>query len=353
MDFGVYIASLADSWRVVQRAEQLGYSRAWFFDSQMFATDLFVSMTAAALNTSRIRLASGVMVPSNRIAPVAASGLASLNALAPGRIDFGISTGSTARSSMGLPRVKLADMEEYIRVVRALLAGETLEWEFEGKRRKIRFLDPDIGALNIKDPIPLYISAFGPRARQLVARLGAGLIDVPGSVERAKTNLADIRNAYAESGRDPATLHYTVTLAGCVLKEGESADSPRVKAIAGPDAMILMHKLGEQATGTLAANIPEKFAPLIERYRAIWRSYQPEDARYLTNHRGHGMYLRPEEVEVCTGEWIRATTFTATKGELRERIQELKRLGVNHVAMEAGYRHPEVLEDWMAVFESV
>ena len=108
----------------------------------MLNSELFVALTAAAMSTSRIRLGPGVMIPGNRIAPVAASGLASLNALAPGRIDWGLSTGSTARSTMGLTRVKQADMEEYIRIVRALLNGETPEWTFEDKRRKIRFMDP-------------------------------------------------------------------------------------------------------------------------------------------------------------------------------------------------------------------
>ena len=64
-------------------------------------------MGAAAVQTSRIRLATGVLIPSNRIAPVAAGALASLNALAPGRIDFGISTGFTARRTMGLGPVRL------------------------------------------------------------------------------------------------------------------------------------------------------------------------------------------------------------------------------------------------------
>ena len=65
-------------------------------------------MGAAAMQTSRIRLGTGVLVPSNRIAPVAASGLATLNALAPGRIDFAVGTGFTGRRTMGLPAIKLA-----------------------------------------------------------------------------------------------------------------------------------------------------------------------------------------------------------------------------------------------------
>ncbi len=218
MDFGIFIPAQADTWGLVKRAEELGYARAWFYDTQMLTSELFVSMAAAAMNTSKIRLASGVMIPSNRIAPVAASGLATLNALAPGRIDWGISTGSTARSTMGLTRVKQADMEEYIRVVQALLAGETLAWDFEGKRRKIRFLDPDIGAINIKDPIPVHISAFGPKGRKLIAKLGAGWIDAPGNVARAGANLAEVQAAWAEAGRAADTLYATAVISGCVLK---------------------------------------------------------------------------------------------------------------------------------------
>src|SRR4051812_455009 len=193
MDLGIFLPPMADSWQLVKRAESLGYGRAWFYDTQMLTSELFVSMTAAAMRTEKIRLGSGVMIPSNRIAPVAASGLATLNALAPGRIDWGISTGSTARSTMGLTRVKQADMEEYIRVVRGLLAGETLEWEFEGKRKKIRFLDPDIGAINIQDAIPLHISAFGPKGRALIAKLDAGWIDAPGSVAKGKADIAEVQ----------------------------------------------------------------------------------------------------------------------------------------------------------------
>src|SRR5688572_32389213 len=142
MDFGILIPPLADTWKTVKRAEELGYTRAWFFDTQMLNSELFVAMTAAAMATSKIRLATGVLIPSNRIAPVAASALATLNALAPGRIDFGIGTGFTGRRTMGLGPVKLDAMQQYIGIVQRLLAGETVEWTFEGKRRKIRFLSP-------------------------------------------------------------------------------------------------------------------------------------------------------------------------------------------------------------------
>lgn len=81
----------------------------------MLSADCFVAMAACAMKTTRIRLGTGVLIPSNRIAPVAANAFASLNKLAPGRIDFGL--------------------------------------------------------INVKDPMPLYIAASGPRARALTAQL--------------------------------------------------------------------------------------------------------------------------------------------------------------------------------------
>src|SRR5437879_9825887 len=136
MRFAIAIPTAADSWRLVRRAEELGFSRAWFYDTQMLSADPFVAMAAAALKTTRIRLGTGVLIPSNRIAPVAANAFASLNKLAPGRIDFGISTGFTARRTMGLRPVKLEDMAEYIRIVQRLLAGEAPDVTVEAQRRQ-------------------------------------------------------------------------------------------------------------------------------------------------------------------------------------------------------------------------
>src|SRR3981081_682389 len=152
MDFGIGIASASDSWKPAQRAEELGFTRAWFYDTQMITADPFVAMTAAAMKTSKIRLGTGVLVPPTRTAAVPPHAFATLNGLAPGRIDFGVGTGFSARRAMGLGAMKLADMEEYIRVVYALLAGDPVETNVEGRRRKIRFRNPEIGLFNTKDP---------------------------------------------------------------------------------------------------------------------------------------------------------------------------------------------------------
>ena len=56
MNFGILIPPVADSWKVVKRAEELGFTRAWFYDTQLLNAEIFVAMGAAAMKTSRIRL---------------------------------------------------------------------------------------------------------------------------------------------------------------------------------------------------------------------------------------------------------------------------------------------------------
>ena len=85
MDYGIALATTMDSWRAAKRAEELGFTHAWFYDTQLLNPDVFMGMTQAAMATERIKLGTGVLIPSNRIEPVTANCLATLNRLAPGR----------------------------------------------------------------------------------------------------------------------------------------------------------------------------------------------------------------------------------------------------------------------------
>src|SRR5579864_2527337 len=234
MRFAIAIPTDSDSWRVVRRAEELGFHRAWFYDTQMLSADPFVAMAAAAMKTTKIRLATGVLIPSNRLAAVAANAFASLNKLAPGRVDFGIGTGFTGRRAMGLGAVTLKSMEEYIRVAQALLRDETVEAEIEGKQRLIRLLNPELGLINTRDPIPLYIAATGPRARALTAKLAAGWINTAGDVAGAAAGMKEMAGLWTEAGHKPEVLDAVVLTGGAVLRDGEALDSDRVVAQARP-----------------------------------------------------------------------------------------------------------------------
>src|SRR5262245_27189738 len=310
MDLALSLPTKARSWEVVKRAEELGYTHAWFYDTQLLNAEVFVAMGAAAMKTSRIKLCAGVLIPSNRIAPVAASGLASLNALAPGRIVFGASPGFTGRRTLGLGPVTLARLEKYVEVVEGLLQGTTVEWDEGDGPHKVRFLNPELELINIKDPIPTVLSAFGPKARRLTAKLGAGWIGSASYPEREKADIDDMRAAWREHGRDPKDLYAVAGTGGCVLDEGEGADSPRVRAQAGPYAAIVFHKLVEQEQfGSIFPIGPYfPFQEQLDAYRQIYNRYEPADARYLGNHRGHLMFVRPEETHL-SGEVIRGLTL--------------------------------------------
>src|SRR3954469_6421054 len=233
MEFGIAVATAADSWKVVKRAEELGFSHAWFYDTQMLCADCFVAMGAAAVQTSRIRLGTGVLIPSHRIAPVTANGFASLNQLAPDRIDFGVGTGFTGRRTMGLGAMKLADMEEYIRVVMALLAGEMVDFRIEGGTQKIAFLNPELKLINLDDPVRLHLSAYGPRAQALTAKLKAGWINFVGDVVAGNRALASMQSAWRTAGRPEQSLSAVAFALGCVLQPGEAADGERAMAQSG------------------------------------------------------------------------------------------------------------------------
>src|SRR5215471_2737078 len=216
MNFGIALPAAADSYNIVRRAEELGFTNAWFYDTQMLSADCFVAMSAAAVNTRRIRLGTGVVVPSNRIAPVTANALASLNRLAPGRIDFGVGTGFTARRAMGFGAIKIRALEAYIEQVYGLLRGEIVDFEMEGQRRKIRFLNPELDLFNTRDPIPLHVSAYGPRTRALTARLAAGWLNFVDNFETGILEVKAMREEWRQAGRPLTDLSATGFALGCV-----------------------------------------------------------------------------------------------------------------------------------------
>lgn len=354
MEFGVAFASSTESWQWAKRAEELGFTDAWFYDTQLLNPDVFICMALAAANTDRIGLGTGVLIPGNRIAPVTANGLATLNRIAPGRIKFGVGSGFTGRRTMGLKAMKLADMEEYIRVVQSMLQGNTVEWQSEKGMRKIRFLNPDLGLINIDDSIPLYLSAFGEKSRKLTAKLGGGWLNFTGQVQDAIASITDMQLSWQEASRHRDDLHSTLFSLGCILDEGESAGSARAKAQAGPLAAVFLHYLIESLPrGAAGEMLPPDLASRVESYRDIYESYEPADARYLELHRGHLMFLRPEEEPLVTAELIENLTFTGTREDLRDRIRSLEKAGYNQFTIQLVQGQEDALEQWAELFETV
>ena len=289
-----------------------------------------------------------MLVPSNRIAPVAANALATLNQLAPGRIDFGVGTGFTARRAMGFGAIKVKDMETYIHQVYGLLRRETVEFEMEGQTKKIRFLNPELPLFNTKDPIALHLSAFGPRTQALTAKLKAGWIYFVGNVENGSKEVKAMRDTWSKAGHAMGDLQATAFALGCVLKDGEPPDSERAMAQAGPRAAVTLHRAADEALAGLAPGVTmvSGTRPEMQGYINLARDFEPKDAPYLQNHRGHLMFVKSEERRFVSAELISATSFTASEAEIKQRIEALRSAGYTQFTIQLVPGHERALADW-------
>src|SRR5688572_12846940 len=120
MDFGFVFFGNVSVPPVVALAERRGFSHAWLYDSQMLTGDVYAALALCAVATKKIFLGPGVTNPVSRIAPLTASAIASVAALAPGRAILGIGTGNTARRTLGMPAARLDVLREHVRVCRDL-----------------------------------------------------------------------------------------------------------------------------------------------------------------------------------------------------------------------------------------
>ncbi len=338
MDYGIGIPSYIDAWREVQAAEAAGFTHAWFYDSQLIYSDVYATMALAAHNTSRIKLGTLVAIPSNRIAPVTASAIATINKLAPGRVILAMGTGYTGRNTMGLPQLPVNRLKEYAQQVRGLLSGEDVLFREGERERWIRLVHADHDSfINIKDPIPIYLAANGPRALEAVGELSDGWV----TTLRARINLegdfATIGDAAARAGRSTAKP-YTVALTyGCVLREGESLTSERVIARVGPSILPGLHAQWEASYGPGANLGMQPDAETADSYNAYIQEYAetrgtPLDRLYLDVHRGHMVFLKPGEEQFATQD-VLARSLTGSGPEIIEKLERMEASGIDNVAI--------------------
>ena len=242
MDFGICVASKIDDVGYITHAENLGYSHAWVADSQMIWSDCYAVLALAAQQTRKIKLGTGVSVAGTRLAPVTANSIATINRLAPGRTFLGIGTGNTAMRLMGHKPVRLREFGEYLRVLRGLLRGEEVEFSWQGQTVPIQFLMQEQKFIDVEHPVPIHVSAFGPKAQALAGEYGDGLVlsipPDPGFMYRA------LNNAQAGASRAGRTLEnfYTSSLTTAViLAPGESLASERVLRECGAFVIASIH----------------------------------------------------------------------------------------------------------------
>jgi 5,10-methylenetetrahydromethanopterin reductase len=161
-----------------------------------------------------------------------------------------------------------------------------------------------------------------------------------------------MQQAWHDAGRAPGDLYATAWMCGCVLQPGEPADSPRAMAQAGPRAATLLHRaadVDQQGWDNTMKVAEEGIAEAVAGYVEMARGFEPPDARYLFNHRGHFVFVKPEERRFVTAELIRRTTFTATEQELRQRVAALRDAGWNQLVIPITPGQESAIDDWARI----
>lgn len=328
MQFGVSCGYINDI-GFVTHAEKLGYDFAWFPDSPLMRSNIWAMMAIAAQQTQRIRLGTGLAIPGLRLAPTAANGIATINRLAPGRVFFGAGTGNTAMRTIGQRPARVAEFREYLRVVRALLAGEEVEYALNGAGHTVRFQNTHLNYIDLDSEIPIMVGGFGPRAQALAGELGDGVVTgIPrgGPIPRVKANVA--RGA-EQAGRSAEGLE-TYALANLLmLEKDETLTSERVVAECGSAIMANVHYLVDFVRETGGAP-PDYILPIWDDYMNFHMS-RDAATRHLKLHESHYSYLDPEEARFITPEIIRNFCIAGQPEEIVEQLRDLERQGLDGI----------------------
>ncbi len=333
MEIGICVASHVNDIGYVVRAEELGYSHAWLADSQMLWSDCYATLALVATQTSKIKIGTGVAVTGTRPPSVNAAGIATINSLAPGRTFFGVGSGNTARRVMGLPPQRIKEFESYLQQLAPLIKGEESDMPHGDGMIPIRHIMTDKGFVNFDDPIPLYISGFGPKSLALAGKYGDGaVLALVGNPAAMNSVWHMMRAGASEVGREigPQSDYYTTALTTMVvLDEGESVDSERVKSECGAMAMAAVHYSYDQFRN-FGHQPPNALSGIWDDYTALLETY-PAERRHQRIHAGHNCWVTEEEEQFLTPDVLQASAMIGTKDELIQLIHGMAGAGLDQI----------------------
>jgi probable F420-dependent oxidoreductase len=196
VDVGVTFQTDPPASRVVEltvRAEQLGFSHAWTFDSHILWQEPYVIHSQMLSATERIMVGPFVTNPATRDPTVTASVFATLNDMFGNRTICGIGRGDSARRVLGLKPTTLAETEHAMHVIKELAEGRTIATP--GGEVRIPWVRD--GRLDV------WAAGYGPKALALVGRKADGFILQLADPVILQWTLERVRAAAEEAGRDP------------------------------------------------------------------------------------------------------------------------------------------------------
>lgn len=195
-----------DAVALARRAENLGFGGIWIADSQSTFRETFTLLGACAAVTKRVLLTTGVTNPVTRVPPVLASAFATLDELAPGRVVVAIGKGDTSLRTIGNTPPSLAEFAAAVAELRRLLAGDADAFQWG------------------PHPLPIVVTASGPRALRLAGRVGDGvLFQVGAHPQLVEYALREIEAGAREAGRSLDELMLCARIAVAVGADRETA----------------------------------------------------------------------------------------------------------------------------------
>jgi 5,10-methylenetetrahydromethanopterin reductase len=229
-----------------------------------------------------------------------ASAIATLAALAPGRVVVAIGTGFTGRMALGQPAMPWAETRTYIAQVRGLLEGEAMVVD----GAVVKMIPPDGFLPQRPIGVPIVVAANGPKGFAVAHELGDGVMTV--------------------FGANPEFPWCSLLMLGTVLDPGESPDSERVFAAAGPAVTVVYHGMYE-GNPELVESLPGGV-----EWRAALEKIPPH-TRHLAIHEDHMVYVTERDRPLLSGEGITSFTFTGEADGLRSRLDDIAAAGTSEI----------------------
>jgi probable F420-dependent oxidoreductase len=196
MDVGVTFQTNPPARRVIEltrRAEALGFSCAWTFDSHILWQEPYVIYSQMLAATERIMVGPLVTNPATRDPTVTASLFATLNDMFGNRTICAIGRGDSARRVLGRKPTTLREVEEAMHVIKELAEGRPIQTP--GGEVRIPWVRD--GRLDV------WMAGYGPKALNLVGRKADGFVLQLADPVILRWTLDHVRSAAADAGRDP------------------------------------------------------------------------------------------------------------------------------------------------------
>ena len=200
MDFGVVLQTDPPASRVVElaaRAEQLGFTHGWTFDSHILWQEPFVIYAQMLAATERMVIGPMVTNPGTRDWTVLASLFATLNDTYGGRTICGMGRGDSALRYIGRTPTTLETMVEAMTVIKGLVAGD--EVDYRGTKLRIPWIEHGWD-------LPIWVAGYGPKALATAGAHADGFILQLADPQILEWTMKAVRQGAVEAGRDPDAL---------------------------------------------------------------------------------------------------------------------------------------------------